>query len=252
LFIGTVAADDIANLYVDPQGSDSNTGTRLSPLKTIRAALALGSAGVYRRVWLKERAIHLVDASDYAELRGGTLELNPYGAETDALPDVIGDYNWASPAGKALAPSVVCPIGKPADDGFYAANGLIVGDGGTLKATAINFVPAGRLSGYTPSSFVGLLSGGSFNTASISIRYGNIAFVDADAQLAPASAIPMTISVSSVTVTGAVGTVSRARPSLFFEQDAPTSATQSDMRPYISGKIEVNGAYTNFNSNLVP
>ena len=252
LYIGAVAAADIADLFVDPQGSDSNTGARLSPLKTIRAALALGASGVYRRVWLKERAIHLVDASDYAELRGGTLELNPYGAETDALPNVIGDYDWASPAGKALAPYVVCPIGAPVDDGFYSAIGLLINDGGTLKATAVNFVPAGQLAGYTPSSFVGLLAAGAYGTSSITIRYSNIHFDDTAAELAPASAIPMTISVSNVTVTGAVGTFSRARPSLSFEQAAPTSATQSDMRPYVSGKIEVNGAYTNFNSNLVP
>ena len=253
LYYGTRAEDEILNIYIDSSlGSDSNAGTRVSPMRTIQAALARGSAQVERFIWLKELQAHIVDASNAAVLRGGVLNLNPYGAGIDALPPVVGDYDWSSAAGKALAPTVICPSGVSIGDGFYAANALIIKENGVLKSSAVNFQPAGKLTGFIESSFTGMISASAFSTQSAIFSFCNFNFVDTFAKLSEGSSVPMSLSFRNVTTSGAVGSLARAEPSLFFSQVLPTSANQSDLRPHVSGKNTVSGIYTNFNSNLNP
>lgn len=253
LYYGTRAEDEIRDIYIDSSlGSDSNSGTRASPMKTIQAALARGSAQVERSIWLKELQAHIVDASNPAILRGGVLKLNPYGAGIDALPPVVGDLDWSSAAGKALAPTVICPSGVPAGDGFYSAIGMLIVDNGVLFASAINFQPAGKLLGFNESGFTGMISAGQYATQSVRVSYGNIHFQDTFSKLTQGSSVPMRVEFDSVTTSGAIGSLATAEPSLFFSQRVPTSATQSDLRPYVSGKITVSGIYTNFNTNMNP
>jgi hypothetical protein len=253
LYYGTRAEDEILNIYVDSSlGSDSNAGTRVSPMRTIQAALARGSAQVERFIWLKELQAHIVDASNPAVLRGGVLNLNPYGAGIDALPPVVGDYDWSSAAGKALAPTVICPSGVDFGSGFYSANGLLIKDNGVLKASAVNFQPAGKLAGFNESSFTGMISAPAFSTQSAIFSFCNFNFVDIFAKLSDGSSVPMNLSFRSVTTSGAVGFLAKAEPSLIFNQVVPTGATQSDLRPHVSAKSTISGIYTNFNTNMTP
>lgn len=252
-YYGTVAGAEIANLYIDAvAGDDDALGTRAAPMKTIQAALARGSAGVQRYIWLKELQTHIVYTDKPAVLRGGQLNLNPYGTGIDNLPTVVGDYDWKSPAGKALAPTVLCPNGIPSDEGYYSANAFILTENGVLKSNAVNFTPAGHLPGFSLSGYVGMLGGGEYATQSIIMTFCNVHFADTDSILIQGSSVPLKMSMHEVTVSGATGIIVPADPSLFFNQETATSATQADMRLYIPNKLTASTAYSNFNSNLLP
>ena len=97
-----------------------------------------------------------------------------------------------------------------------------------------------------------MISAGQFATQSVRISYANIQFQDTLSKLTQGSSVPMRLEFNSVTTSGAIGSLAAAEPSLFFSQRVPTSATQSDLRPYVSGKITVSGIYTNFNTNMTP
>jgi hypothetical protein len=252
-YYGVIAEDSILNLFIDSAaGDDSATGTRASPMRTIRAALARGSAGVNRTIWLKELQTHIVDASNPATLRGGELRIYPYGANVDNLPPVIGDYDWSSQAGKALASTIMCPSGVPDPEGFYNANGLILADNAVLISSAINYKPAPRLAGLNIGAYIGMLSNSPYAAQSVVMSYGNIDFDDDDSYLTRGSSVPMKLEFLEMTVTGATGVIATASPSLFLTQSSPTSATQSDLRLYIRNKLTATTVFSNFNTNLLP
>ena len=83
IFYGIEPPANLANQYVDPvNGQDTNTGTRASPLRTIKYAMDRLPQGTRGRIHLHEDATHYLKSSERTSL-DKTLYFSTYGADTD-------------------------------------------------------------------------------------------------------------------------------------------------------------------------
>ena len=84
LYYGITPPADLVNQYVDPvNGSDSNAGTRASPLRTIMRALEKLPSGTSGNIHLVDNVTHYFPSSQRKYL-DKDITVFPYGAATDA------------------------------------------------------------------------------------------------------------------------------------------------------------------------
>lgn len=149
VFYGVEAPPDVAFLYIDAvNGNDGGAGTRAAPMKTIQAALARGPAGISRWMMLRESQDHRVEPSLAAIVRGGVLNVMPYGPLLDAIPHPYGAANYATPAALALNTRIVAGshIVTQAAAGEYWQNGAaFIGDDAVIEIVGITLVPGSPL-----------------------------------------------------------------------------------------------------------
>ena len=83
LYYGIEPPADVANQYVDPvNGSDTNSGTRASPLRTIMRAIDRLPSGTRGAIHLVDNATHYFPSSQRKYL-DKDIRIYPYGAATD-------------------------------------------------------------------------------------------------------------------------------------------------------------------------
>lgn len=143
LYYGITAPPNLQDIFVDAiNGNDANPGTRAEPMRTIRAALALGAKGLNRNLWIYEQQTHYVDPNDRAMFRGGTWLFGPYGPLTDALPPVPGDIKFMSIAAQSVTTTVqALPMRVFNASGLMLqqADALFPTDGATVISFCIDF-----------------------------------------------------------------------------------------------------------------
>ena len=84
IYYGITPPADIANQYVDPvNGSDTNSGSRASPLRTIMKAIDKLPSGTHGTIHLIDNATHYFPSSQRKYL-DKDIYMYPYGAATDA------------------------------------------------------------------------------------------------------------------------------------------------------------------------
>lgn len=84
LYYGIVPPTDVANQFVDPMnGSDSNSGSRASPLRTIMHAIDKLPSGTRGSIHLIDNAIHYFPSSQRKYL-DKDIYFYPYGSATDS------------------------------------------------------------------------------------------------------------------------------------------------------------------------
>ena len=98
LYYGITPPADVVNQYVDPvNGSDTNAGTRASPLRTIMRALDRLPSGTRGSIHLVDNATHYFPSSQRKYL-DKDVYMYPYGAATDAAQatwDVaVSGWQW--------------------------------------------------------------------------------------------------------------------------------------------------------------
>ena len=84
LYYGITPPADVANQYVDPvNGSDTNSGSRTSPLRTIMRAIDRLPSGTRGAIHLIDNATHYFPSSQRKYL-DKDIHVYPYGTDTDA------------------------------------------------------------------------------------------------------------------------------------------------------------------------
>ena len=91
LYYGITPPADVANQYVDPvNGSDTNSGSRASPLRTIMRAIDRLPSGTRGSIHLVDNATHYFPSSQRKYL-DKDIDIYPYGAATD-----VAQATWDS------------------------------------------------------------------------------------------------------------------------------------------------------------
>lgn len=205
LYYGVVAPADISNLFVDGvDGDDSAAGTRVAPLKTVRAALARGPQGVTRTINLHEDQDHVLDTASPAILRGGLLIVQPYGPMADAMPLKSGDSKFATAASWDLNTNLVCTpsfVYESLGVEYQRCMGLYPTYAGIIRATGIG-LRAAPLSNGTAykvrgSFFEQASEGGWF------AYFCRIELPDADSQFEGGSVVSHSMQLQQTTISGA-------------------------------------------------
>ena len=92
LYYGITPPADVVNQYVDPvNGSDTNSGTRVSPLRTIMRAIDRLPSGTRGTIHLVDNATHYFPSSQRKYL-DKDIYMYPYGAATD-----VAQATWDAP-----------------------------------------------------------------------------------------------------------------------------------------------------------
>ena len=153
LYYGITPPADLANQYVDPiNGSDSNAGTRASPLRTIAKAIdRLPEAVVGAYIHLEESVTHYWKSSNYRSLNKSVI-FRTYGNATD-----VAQATWSNPKnlwywfGWAAAPRAVIEFvfDRPFDGNTTQVIGVVI----DLNSTAtMNFEGVVLKAPNTPSN----------------------------------------------------------------------------------------------------
>ena len=84
IYYGIAPPADVANQYVDPiNGSDTNSGSRANPLRTIMRAIDRLPSGTRGTIYLVDNATHYFPSSQRKYL-DKDIHMYPYGVATDA------------------------------------------------------------------------------------------------------------------------------------------------------------------------
>ena len=84
-YYGIEAAPNTSNLYFDPvTGSNSNTGTKASPLKTMDEGFRRNNLGTGWTAWLAEGKTHEMRSS-WGNFAGQSATMRPYGSNYDSV-----------------------------------------------------------------------------------------------------------------------------------------------------------------------
>ena len=99
-YYGIEAAPNTSNLYFDPtSGSNSNAGTKASPLKTMDEGFKRNNTGTSWTAWLAEGKTHEMRSS-WGNFAGQSVTMRPYGSNYDSVivNNPPSTYNWARSA----------------------------------------------------------------------------------------------------------------------------------------------------------
>ena len=84
-YYGIEAPANTSNLYFDPAaGSNSNTGTKTSPLKTMDEGFRRNNTGTSWTAWLAEGKTHEMRSS-WGNFAGQSVAMRPYGSNYDSV-----------------------------------------------------------------------------------------------------------------------------------------------------------------------
>lgn len=265
LYYGEGAPDNIRSLYIDAvNGNDNNTGTRASPLKTIKEAVDRGPGGVTRDLYLYEGQQHLVEVSNRVQLRGGKWGIFPYGPAVDALPPVPGNSKYAQLACINLNTRIVASTFESYNSSganYQRATAIEPLSGAYISPRGITFVAGSpNSSGYPvssddssfsrqhesfhydfywcrfslPHAQSALIGGANFASSVVFLGGGN-PIITGQGRLVSRVSEPLTVQLRALTGSGVIGTSGRT------------------LRDYLPSNLAVSSANIyNFNSDLDP
>jgi len=258
LYYGTIAPPELQDIYIDAvNGSDSNPGTRASPVQTLQYALSLGAQGIDRNIWLYEQQTHYVDPAHRAVFRGGQWLLQPYGPLSDALPPNPGDSIFMTVAAQAVSPIIQAMPFYPYNAGgemIQLASALIPDGGAYVQAVDIKFV-AGIKTNTDP------ITKGSFMDPSLSgtwfLRNCEISLPQPESQFGSNYTLVahnMLVEATLVSGSGFLLTAESRDTTFNFRGSTVGSRTMtvSGIAAYIDNKVASSPVYTNFNTNILP
>ena len=146
IYYGINPPADLANQYVDPvNGSDSNSGSRASPLRTIMKAIDRLPSGTQAAIHLIDNATHYFPSSQRKYL-DKSITIYPYGAATDVAQatwdSALSSWSWFgwqnSP--KANIAFVYDEIRGTAEPGKVLGMCMVVLEGHKLTLCGINCI----------------------------------------------------------------------------------------------------------------
>ena len=154
-YYGVEPPADLANQYVDPiNGSDSNVGSRASPLRTIIKAIDRLPTGTNGTIHLIDNATHYWTSSNRRYI-DKEIHFYPYGAATDVAQATwdaaITSWYWL---GWQNSPRATIQFQYDdsrglAEPGKYLGLCMIVNNGMTVRFNGINFVTPNQASNIT-------------------------------------------------------------------------------------------------------
>lgn len=183
-YYGIEPPDDLLDQYVDPStGDDSNSGTRASPLRTIKRAVERILGGTYGNIYLKEDQVHTVSSGE--AWKSANINFYSYGHGCDALiaDNAMRACNWSF-YGAKIAPKATIKFNHnlPLPDGSVRGRCIGVGSGNFCSFFGIHFSTATNPNLYIGSGWeagIGAEIGGSptgqtytFNDCSATINNG--------------------------------------------------------------------------------
>ena len=158
-YYGIEPPANLANQYVDPiNGSDSNVGSRASPLRTIIEAIDRLPTGTNGTIHLIDNAPHYWTSSNRRHI-DKVIRFYPYGTATDSAQAtwdaaITGWYwlGWKN-SPRATIQFQYDELRGPAEPGKYLGMCMNVNNGMTVHFNGINFVTPNQASNITGVSF---------------------------------------------------------------------------------------------------
>lgn len=265
LYYGSTAPDDVASIYInaDPTiGNDSNSGTRASPMRTLKAALARGSSGINRSIYLHEDQTHYVQPGPEASyFRGGSWWVTPYGPRVDALTPVLGDSPLGQYAAMSLNTNIKCrnliSEGNSVSGIYQNGFALFPTGGAEISVLGVNFICAMPDGSANPlSSYSGTFHHPA-HEGHWYLRGSKITMPHAESYFySPGKHTKASCTLAAIVFSG-LGLFAHANSKMFTVDwwggfFGAHGSTDTQFRKYLALDAPVSSHYATFNTNLLP